>query len=1175
MFVPLDPPKPSRTGKQRDTVPREPPREIQPTDVDKRLIALQRMSASFDHVNVSSSRNQHPREQRERITAPTTRSSSSPKLAPAPASASAAAASSSKQQSPRRNPAPSAPTNCRPTEADPDDFSRRLKISSPRPRGAAPTRTSPQLYNPDRDPIPMRLTTEPEPVSDSASSSYVPRGPPHPPSRPTARDGSGRQLFDHRKDDPVRFAVLARPQGKVPAPPPQSRGSLDHFSASSVSSYANSLASSNFTLSSTTDGSSTSSALFDQHGRPREESSSNMFGLQLKKLYRTISSLESKIKDEDADEQEDAGRVVLKGKQPEDRTQEIDKWQKQLNDHKALIDTIHNLLEISLAPSVPVSLRNIPKKYNIIARLWTNGFHKILESLRRASLASPVAMEYLQDFIYYSYTFYTGLVEEQTLKSFKNEWLEALGDLARYRMAIAAMVHGHTERGPALTVAAVSVAAELTSKDESSASAVGGAKSVSDAPVAHVGDSPSPSIGPAAARLLVVEPEKERWRYIARDWYSIGLTDQPGNGRLHHHLGLLCRETEGEELRGIYHFIKSMTTLHPFSTSRESVLHIWSPAAQARRSQPDSHAVDLFVLLHGMLFTNIQLDDFRPTLSRFIERLEFEGAEDRGWIMMAIVNIGAMLEYGKHNGILRRAGVVRARDPAAVAAAAVRVMAKRAEATNDDMDVDEDQHATPAPAHSIPGAALQSETELPVAFKLALQLSFAMLSFVLRHPTRKASQYAHSTLNPYLTIMMTFLATVLQQSEVLKVMERSIPWEDLASFFATIPAKVMVEQGMHEPRTSQDEERWALVTSGCQPPLPEDWCIRGMEWVGRKVYERGFWKSGEDRRPELEVLNQSEESEEVDGQIEDDDDSGQGGASRGHNSELRARWTRTARCAVDLSKCVSGFTWVEGTHDWRVEGALARKVEIWREEDRIAREEEERRRTRIPWDDDSMDVDEDDAVDGVESDDDDDAFDTLEVKALKARRRELQALLNSARCAPAPRSRSSKTKKSVPLAIVPGYTILVVDTNIFLSSLSMLAPLIESHRWTVVVPLPVVMELEGLSSNKSTELATAAQASLSYLSANLRQHSISLKVQTSKGNYLTSLGIRTEEIDFSKKSAEHSMDDLILKAAVWQDEHWVDRSDLLQGGSMADSKSVKVVLLSLDRNLRDFLIYVF
>jgi protein SMG6 len=55
---------------------------------------------------------------------------------------------------------------------------------------------------------------------------------------------------------------------------------------------------------------------------------------------------------------------------------------------------------------------------------------------------------------------------------------------------------------------------------------------------------------------LEVEPEKERRRNIARDWYAAEIAEQPGMGKQHHHLGLLSREVEGEELCGVYHFVK-------------------------------------------------------------------------------------------------------------------------------------------------------------------------------------------------------------------------------------------------------------------------------------------------------------------------------------------------------------------------------------------------------------------------------------------------------------------------------------------------------------------------------------------------------------------------------------------------------------------------------------------
>jgi hypothetical protein len=58
--------------------------------------------------------------------------------------------------------------------------------------------------------------------------------------------------------------------------------------------------------------------------------------------------------------------------------------------------SIHNLLEISLSPSIPSSLRIIPTKYYIIVHLWTYASYKLLESLHCADLASLPALECLQ-----------------------------------------------------------------------------------------------------------------------------------------------------------------------------------------------------------------------------------------------------------------------------------------------------------------------------------------------------------------------------------------------------------------------------------------------------------------------------------------------------------------------------------------------------------------------------------------------------------------------------------------------------------------------------------------------------------------------------------------------------------------------------------------------------------
>lgn len=134
----------------------------------------------------------------------------------------------------------------------------------------------------------------------------------------------------------------------------------------------------------------------------------------------------------------------------------------------------------------------------------------------------------------------------------------------------------------------------------------------------------------------------------------------------------------------------------------------------------------------------------------------------------------------------------------------------------------------------------------------------------------------------------------------------------------------------------------------------------------------------------------------------------------------------------------------------------------------------------------------------------------------------------------------------------------------------MFASIVESLQWTVVVPLPVIMELDGLSSNPAPQLSEAAQSAMAYIASHIRSHTVSLKVQTSRGNYLNTLSVRTEQVDFEAGgNMERNMDDLILKAAIWQDEHWVDRSGMLKPNEQPLQPgvvSVKVVLLSLDRN---------
>jgi protein SMG6 len=198
-------------------------------------------------------------------------------------------------------------------------------------------------------------------------------------------------------------------------------------------------------------------------------------------------------------------------------------------------------------PLIPASFQQLAIKYNIPSRLWQNAFHLILERLRYAWMTHhPAALDLLTDFVYDAYKFYTDLLEDQVLMGLRVAWIEALGDLARYRMAIASHVGMECEGN-----------GNGKGKGKGKAKAGVGEEDGEERPIPS-----GASIGAEVAENWDVE-DKETWRTMARDWYSMGITEKPGEGRLHHHLALLCRDVQGQEGRALHHFTKRCVRVVP------------------------------------------------------------------------------------------------------------------------------------------------------------------------------------------------------------------------------------------------------------------------------------------------------------------------------------------------------------------------------------------------------------------------------------------------------------------------------------------------------------------------------------------------------------------------------------------------------------------------------------
>ena len=95
-------------------------------------------------------------------------------------------------------------------------------------------------------------------------------------------------------------------------------------------------------------------------------------------------------------------------------------------------------------------------------------------------------------------------------------------------------------------------------------------------------------------------------------------------------------------------------------------------------------------------------------------------------------------------------------------------------------------------------AAGSYTNECPTLFRLVAHLAFSMLSHVLKSPMQKPSLFAKLTLNPYMTIVLTFLATISRHPASLSTHKCNVPWDKLATFFTTVPHSVILSQGLNK-----------------------------------------------------------------------------------------------------------------------------------------------------------------------------------------------------------------------------------------------------------------------------------------------------------------------------------------------------------------------------------------
>lgn len=99
--------------------------------------------------------------------------------------------------------------------------------------------------------------------------------------------------------------------------------------------------------------------------------------------------------------------------------------------YPTLLHEHHDFFLASQHPSASPALRRLAAEYAMPARMWRHGIHSFLELLRHRL---PNSLDHMLAFIYLAYSMMALLKE--SVPAFKDTWVECLGDLARYKMAI-------------------------------------------------------------------------------------------------------------------------------------------------------------------------------------------------------------------------------------------------------------------------------------------------------------------------------------------------------------------------------------------------------------------------------------------------------------------------------------------------------------------------------------------------------------------------------------------------------------------------------------------------------------------------------------------------------------------------------------------------------------------
>ncbi|CAH1763876.1 9022_t:CDS:2 [Entrophospora sp. SA101] len=615
------------------------------------------------------------------------------------------------------------------------------------------------------------------------------------------------------------------------------------------------------------------------------------------------------------------------------------------------------------------------------------------------------------------------------------------------------------------------------------------------------------------------EHNKSYWADKSSRWYRLGIQLNSNNGKFYHHLAILSGQNE---LKTLYYYCRSLIVKTPFMTARESLVTLFEANRKCFATftingnnasgghSNNNNNIHIKKNRRGYLQREINNNDNKSTMKSNSQANQVANQS------IDMINISSLYNYGNYeNSSLGKA-----------------LRLQKGSANIDDcLSVD--------PAFS---------EEVKLTFNIMKQFMTKYLDFEL--VPKSNGNYNNELTEGWLIYCEVVMLWMISSDAFNNFNNHNIDndygydyyeketnksiWENLIGksicpnfwdTFSTFLTRIVNQVSpftrddiLNNISKNDDSDDDSIINDNkinklLPPPLSEDWELRGISWL-QTLYESYSFESS--IRSNYKFANSDVEDiiyyiYNINHSLELDPD-----------SKSRRR-TRIVELGFLLTKLKylntigdNGHEATKEFYDDQNQSNGPRKSFDWFEE-----------------------------VNNKLSDEGDD-----EIKELKTRRQELENMLATKYKGTLNNSQQQKsttqkkTASSLLSKIVPGFTTLVVDTNCLVGDLNLVKKIIQSDNWTVVVPLVVVTELDGLKYNSSP------------------------LVQTSKGNYLTSIDF-SEEFDFGDgEDKKRNLDDLILGICLWHSTN-IDRKSLFDSNNgTGNNNSEIVVLVTNDRNLR-------